>query len=88
MSNRTVAIVLLVVFLAAAGLNVYVATALRARAPGLARRGYFSAAAFAAGALSIAARAAGLTVVWLACLAAMIVLLVIGLFQKGAFPKS
>ncbi|TAM87366.1 hypothetical protein EPN42_11545 [bacterium] len=87
MSSKTVVIVLLVIFVVAGGINVYVASALRSRAPGLARRGYLSAAAFAVGAISIVARALGHTTLSLALIGVMIVLFFIGIFQKGVLPK-
>jgi len=80
--------ILIVVFVAAGALNVYVATALRARAPGLARRGYFSAAAFAVGVVSLVLRHYGLTIPSFVAIAVMLVLFALGLMQKGAFPKS
>ncbi|TAM75204.1 hypothetical protein EPN44_09080 [bacterium] len=88
MSSKTVVIVLVAIFVVAGGLNVYVASALRSRAPGLARRGYFSAAAFAVGAISIVARAMGYKTLSLALIGVMIVLFLIGIFQKGVLPKS
>ena len=87
MSGKTVVIVLIVIFVLAGGLNIYVASALRSRAPGLARRGYFSAAAFAVGAISIVARAMGYTSFSLTLIGLMILLFVIGIFQKGVLPK-
>ncbi|TAM61319.1 hypothetical protein EPN52_03030 [bacterium] len=88
MSGKTVVIALVVIFVLAGGLNVYVASALRSRAPGLARRGYYSAAAFGVGAISIVARAMGYGKLSVALIGVMIVLFLIGIFQKGVLPKS
>ncbi|MDE2573570.1 MAG: hypothetical protein KGM44_13735 [bacterium] len=87
MNNTLVFTILIVVFVLAAGLNVYVASALRARAPGLARRGYLSAAAFAVGVLSLLARHAGLTTLSFICIGVMVVLFFFGIMQKGVLPK-
>jgi|GEM_PF-4837029 len=87
MSPKAFVMILLTVFVLLAALNVYVASALRARSPGLARRGYFSAAAFAVGAISVVARAMGHPRLSFVCIGVMLALFIIGIFQKGAIPR-